>query len=227
MLYNIGKKEGMTNLGLDKNEVFIVDRGLFKEKLNQLLSQYTDISSFDFFRLVHTAYDLSIGDTADKKVLFYHIHNPSTSALVNFSHFSSDINWVMTTENHKCCESWLAKPFYENEFYKVANRIQLMFLEINNIVYSRQNAVGVKLEDVKNEPRKTLSTFCKWMGVEEEASLYEMTAQGEKWWGDPSSRDFEKDGMDPFGKISISRKVGSIFSNTINLFSKLYFILLA
>ena len=49
--------------------------GLFKEKLNKLLSQYTNITSFDFFRLVHIAYDFSIGDTADKKVLFYHIHN--------------------------------------------------------------------------------------------------------------------------------------------------------
>ena len=39
-----------------------------------------------------------------------------------------------------------------------------------------------------------------------------MTAQGKKWWGDPSSPDFTKDGMDPFGTTSISRKVGSIFS---------------
>ena len=39
-----------------------------------------------------------------------------------------------------------------------------------------------------------------------------MTAQSKKWWGDPSSPDFEKDGYDPFGKTSIKRKVGSIFS---------------
>ena len=95
MLYNIGKEEGMAGLGLDRNEVFSVDRALFKNQLKKLLSQYTNITSFDFFQLVHTAYDLSIGDTANKKVLFYHIHNPSTSALMNFSQFSSDINWVM------------------------------------------------------------------------------------------------------------------------------------
>ena len=39
-----------------------------------------------------------------------------------------------------------------------------------------------------------------------------MTAQGKKWWGDPVSPDYSKDGMDPFGKTSINRKVGSIFS---------------
>ena len=39
-----------------------------------------------------------------------------------------------------------------------------------------------------------------------------MTAQGKKWWGDPNSPDFEKDGMNPFGQTSIKRKVGAIFS---------------
>ena len=39
-----------------------------------------------------------------------------------------------------------------------------------------------------------------------------MTVQGQKWWGDPTSPDSAQDGMDPFGKTSIRRKVGSIFS---------------
>ena len=39
-----------------------------------------------------------------------------------------------------------------------------------------------------------------------------MTAQGKKWWGDPTSPDFTKEGMSPFGKTSINRKLGSIFS---------------
>ena len=56
------------------------------------------------------------------------------------------------------------------------------------------------------------------MNVKEEACLYEMTAQGKKWWGDPSSRDFEKDGMNPFGKLSINRKVGSIFSEARSIY---------
>ncbi len=39
-----------------------------------------------------------------------------------------------------------------------------------------------------------------------------MTAQGKKWWGDPASPDFARDGMNPFGKTSINRKLGSVFS---------------
>ena len=39
-----------------------------------------------------------------------------------------------------------------------------------------------------------------------------MTAQGKRWWGDPTSNDYKKDGMDPFGKSSISRNLGTVFS---------------
>jgi hypothetical protein len=50
------------------------------------------------------------------------------------------------------------------------------------------------------------------MGIVESESLYEMTAQGKKWWGDPSSPDYAEDGMKPFGTTSINRKVGSVFT---------------
>ena len=50
------------------------------------------------------------------------------------------------------------------------------------------------------------------MGIKENECLYEMTMQGKKWWGDPSSPDYKSDGMNPFGNKSINRKIGSIFS---------------
>ena len=87
-----------------------------------------------------------------------------------------------------------------------------MLFELDNTLYRGPNAVGVRLEDLKIKPRETIRALCKWMGIKEEDSLYEMTAQGKKWWGDPGSPDYSKDGMDPFGKTSINRKVGSIFS---------------
>jgi hypothetical protein len=92
-----------------------------------------------------------------------------------------------------------------------------MLSELDNIVYSRQNAVGVRLEDLKEHPNKTIPALCKWMGIEEKNSLYEMSAQSKKWWGDPSSPDYKKDGMNPFGKTSISRQVGSILSENDQL----------
>ena len=89
-----------------------------------------------------------------------------------------------------------------------------MLFELDNIIYDKQASIGLRLEDLKENPRKVIPALCNWMGIEEADSLYEMTAQGKKWWGDPNSPDYAKDGMEPFGKTSIHRSVGSIFSES-------------
>jgi hypothetical protein len=87
-----------------------------------------------------------------------------------------------------------------------------MLFEIDNVIYHKQNTIGVRLEDLKESPRETLPALCDWMGIKETESLYKMTAQGKKWWGDSHSPDYAKDGMEPFGTNSIRRKVGSVFT---------------
>ena len=60
-----------------------------------------------------------------------------------------------------------------------------MLFDFDQIAFRTQDSIGVRLEDLKLHPKETLSALCDWMGVEEQDSLYEMTAQGKKWWGDP------------------------------------------
>jgi hypothetical protein len=119
---------------------------------------------------------------------------------------------MMVREPVQSCESWLKKPFQQNEYFEITQKIRSMLFEIDNIIYYQQNSVGVRLEDLKERSRQTIPALCNWMGIEETESLYEMTAQGKKWWGDPSSPDFAQDGMNAFGKTSINRKLGSVFS---------------
>ena len=87
-----------------------------------------------------------------------------------------------------------------------------MLFEVDQVIFQNNNSIGIRLEDLKENPKKTNKALCNWMGIEENESLYQMTAQGKKWWGDPSSQDYKKDGMDPFGKSSINRKLGLVFS---------------
>jgi hypothetical protein len=118
----------------------------------------------------------------------------------------------MVREPIQACESWIRSNFHNNSYADIPTKIITMLYEIDNIIYDKQNAVGVRLEDLKESPQKTIPALCDWMGIEETESLYEMTAQGKKWWGDPGSPDFKKDGMEPFGKTSIERTLGSIFT---------------
>ena len=209
----MGQKEGMANLGDQRDEVLRVDKALFRLELQRLMDLNDHLDAYIFFKLVHMAYDKALKDRNLKKLNFYHIHNPDNYAKLNFVQSAPNANWVMMVrEPIQACESWVRNNFRKNEYTDIPTKIITMLFEIDNIIYDKQNAVGVRLEDLKESPQKTIPALCDWMGIEEMESLYEMTAQGKKWWGDPNSPDFKKDGMEPFGKTSIERTLGSIFT---------------
>jgi len=209
----LGQKEGMANVGNQRDEVLSVDKALFREELHRLMNVHNHLDAFVFFKLVHAAYDKSLNDHAHKHLIFYHIHNPDVPAKLNFVHAAPNAKWVMMVrEPLQACEAWVRRLFDKNEHTQIFARVIAMLFELDNVIYHKQSAIGVRLEDLKESPRKTIPALCDWMGIEETESLYEMTAQGKKWWGDPLSPDYEKDGMKPFGQTSIKRKVGSVFT---------------
>ena len=208
-----GQKDGMTNVGDQRDEVLRVDKSLFREELHLLMDLHDHLDAFGFFKLAHMAYNKALKDNNLKNLIFYHIHNPDNYAKLNFVQAAPNTNWVMMVrEPIQACESWVRSNFHNNEYTDISTKIITMLFEIDNIIYHKQRSVGVRLEDLKEFPRKTIPALCDWMGIEETESLYEMTAQGKKWWGDRSSPDYEKDGMEPFGKTSIKRNVGSVFT---------------
>jgi hypothetical protein len=209
----LGQKEGMANVGDKRDEVLRVDKTLFREELCRLMSTHDHLDALAFFRLVHLAYGRSLNDHNHKHLIFYHIHNPDVPTKLNFAHAAPNANWIMIVrEPLQACESWIRGHFYKNEYNNISNKIVTMLFEIDNVIYQKQNSIGVRLEDLKESPKKTIPALCDWMGIEETESLYEMTAQGKKWWGDPASPDYVEDGMEPFGKTSIRRKLGSVFT---------------
>ena len=211
--YSIGIEEGMTNLGDEKNEILSVNKPIFRSELNRLIDYHEEMDASIFFRLVHAAFDKAISDQTVKSLIFYHIHNPDTYAQLNFIRFHPKANWIMMVrEPIQSCESWIRQNYQKYEYSKIANKITGMLFEIDTVVYHKHTSIGIRLEDLKESPKKVIPAICKWMDIEETENLYKMTAQGKKWWGDPSSPDYTKDGMVPFGKKSIKRKVGSILS---------------
>ena len=213
LLHNIGIKEGMANVGDQKDEALSVDRNLFGAELKRLMAFYNQLDAFVFFKLVHKAYDKAINDTQQKSIIFYHIHNPSSCAQLNFLRLAPNTKWmVIVREPIQSLESWLKSSFEEKNYHELVVKISYMLNEVGNPIFQSEKSIGVRLEDLKEFPKKTTAALCSWLGIKEADSLYEMTAQGKKWWGNPASPDYSKDGMNPFGKVSINRKLGLILS---------------
>ena len=202
-----GVKEGMTAVGINKNEYLCLDKKLFKKELSILLSNYSQIDQFTFFKLVHIIFD-RILNNSNKNTIFYHLHYAIDYAKFNFIHQAPNSKWlVMVREPVTSCESWILDEFEENDYTMLVTKLSSMLLDISDPLFSNKDAVGLRLEDLKEKPRKTMPELCKWLGVKEEESLYNMTAQGKKWWGDKSSAE-----QPAFGIINKS-KLGKVFSD--------------
>jgi len=212
-LYNFGRNEGMVNVGTESNEVVLVDKKVFIKELKKLMNYHDQLDAFTFFKLVHSAYEIALQNLNEKNHIFYHIHNPEVYAQLNFVNLAQNTNWlIIVREPLQSCESWVMKSFPDNDYKKISYKIFQMLFELDQPIFRSDNSIGVKLEDLKKYPKKTILALCNWLGIKERDSLYQMTTQGKKWWGDPSSPDYKKDGMNPFGKSSINRKSGSVFS---------------
>ncbi|MEC8099837.1 MAG: hypothetical protein VX089_01335, partial [Pseudomonadota bacterium] len=204
---NVGIKEGMTNLGNGKNEYLYIDKNLFKTELASMIKKYDNLDQMTFFKLVHLAYEKVINNHHKKEIIFYHIHNPRADVLFNFINHAPNAKWlVMVRDPVEGCEAWISQLFNENNYTDIVQRIVAVLLDVNNNLYKNRDVVGLRLEDLKYNPRYIIPLLCSWMGIKEEETLYKMTAQGKKWWGDKSSPEQEA-----FGKIS-KKKLGTVFN---------------
>ena len=119
LLHNIGIKEGMANVGKQKNEEVRVDKDLFRDELRRLMNTCRDLDAFSFFKLVHCAYNAAINDHNYKKLIFYHIHNPDNCAQLNFARFCQKTKWIiMVRDPLQSCESWAKRDEEKNDYIK-------------------------------------------------------------------------------------------------------------
>ena len=110
-------------------------------------------------------------------------------------------------------ESAVNEFYQKNSYMLVVNRLYSILFKIDNIIYYQQNSIGARLEDLKKGLAKPyLHCVNGWVLGKKIAFMRWLLRL--KWWGDQSSPDFAPDGMNPFGKTSINRKTGSIFSES-------------
>lgn len=212
MPFAVGNSEGTTSVGQNRDKALSLDCDAFCLEALTLLEQLETIDPMTFFGVIHKAFDVVNGSKLKKNLCFYHIHNPDSYAKSNFLRYAPKVQLLMMVrEPIQSCESWICISFENNDYGMLTKRIVAMLFDIDQIAFRMQNSVGVRLEDLKTRSTATLKALCSWLGVENSATLFEMTAQGKIWWGNPTDQKFDADQPNPFEQTSIKRPLGRVF----------------
>ena len=223
------KNLGFTQLGDDHSEVLELDQQKFKSKFIDLSQAYDKIDSRICFELIHEAFDKAYRipeNSAQKdKTIFYHLHNPSYFEHANFHyHYPDSKSLFIIRHPIQMLESWLLTDltslhslleenhsFSDNyHLIKILNcgaKISYSLGYFLNPLNSIDNVRGIKLEDLKRNPKKTLRKISEWMGIKYNPLLYQSTFMG-KHFSRPSANFNNIEGFDT---RSIDVSLGRIF----------------
>ncbi len=182
---HLGLKEGYTTMGEDKSTVLRLDREEFGKRLTALLDQRHGVHHGDFFKLVHTAFEQTLGRNAGQNLIFYHIHAPNLYTHCNYLKYFPKSKLIMTVrEPLQSLESWLSLG-WDTKYpynYCVSKIIGFLF-GFDRIEYTIHPFAGVRLEDLVENPSATLDALCGWLGIATDDALDTSTMQGLRWWG--------------------------------------------
>ena len=184
-----------------------------------LMEGMKSIDPISFLTVVHAAYEEVIEENKrsgpNKRLCFYHIHNPDDYAMANFLRYTSDTRLLVTVrEPIQNCESWIHNSVEQNDYPVCVFRILDILFGFDQIPFRMRDTVGVRLEDLKTRPEATMKALCAWLEVENSPTLYEMTAQGKMWWGTPTDPGFDSKHANPFDQTAIKRPIGKILGET-------------
>ena len=226
----LGLNAGLTTLGADRDRFLQLDRQAFSQNLLSLLNNFKMMDRVTFFKLIHIAYERTLGHTDNKKVLLYHIHNPDFIEAAHFIKSFQKSRFIqIVREPVQSLESWcisrLPANFRKDEYktwdsayqkvlekrlHKLVSTFVTKFLSTRHPAFSYLPLKTVRLEDVKKNNRDTMLDVARWMGIEEHESLYRPSFQGHDYWGPTSNLSPQIIGLD---QASIKRRVGVLFSD--------------
>ena len=220
---------GFTQLGKDRSEVLDLDQDKFKNSLIKLLKPYSTINVKFCFELIHKAFHDAYRETTNQdyenKTIFYHIHNPNYNERTNFNYYYPQNKSLFIVRNPiQMLESWIKEELnqipeilavnasFENnyEIIKIlqsSNKIAWALQYFINPLNSMGIVKGVKLEDIKNDPQKTLDKMCKWIGIKNDPTLYKSEFMGKQY----SRPSINFDNITGFDKKSIDVPIGRLF----------------
>ena len=200
---------------------------------------YDEIDPRICFDVINESFDKAYRQNLEnsKKVTLYHQHNPSFFERVNFNFFYPNNKTICIVRNPiQMLESWILHDltklkqistntvsfFDTDSFCKVLYTTKNILSTLEHLINpmnSFKNVRGVKLEDIKKNPKQILPKLAEWIGIKEDKSLYESSFLGKKF----SRSSINMTNIEGFDTQAIDAPIGRVFhSRDIQILETLF-----
>lgn len=247
----LAKDMGFMEMGADRSQHLAIEKDAFVKAFLSLLTPLSSVTQADCFTLLHRAFEMVVRDVEhcrrhEKKVIFYHIHNPNLHELTHFLQSFPKAKLLYIVRNPvQSMESWMLtasegiklNSSQVDVTYTTKNMEAIHFISLrkwNQMVYfivaffkylqlpltKITESRGVRLEDVKRDPHRVLPQIAEWIGVSDNPALYDSSFCGLQYWG-PTSKTTGK--ITGFDTSSIDRVKGELLGpRDIRIFETLF-----
>jgi len=214
----LAKESGFLKMGANRDQNFCLDQCRFKENFLKLLNEFQFVDEISCFNLFHEAFDKSFRNSMqhnreNKKIIFYHIHNPSVVEMMNLvQSYKNCLSLYIVRHPIQNLESWMLSDWTTKEFslpiwQNMVDKFGKLIFDLSSPL--NENAKAVRLEDIKSDPKFAIREVANWLGIANDPTLYTSDFCGLKFWG-PTSQ--ETGPISGFDRGAIDQPIGRLFS---------------
>ncbi len=188
-----GENVGFTTLGENKDQVLSADVDVFRSSMREMLLRGKTVIRRVFLQALHVAYADAIGHRLEKgAVISIGLHTPSRPVVIALSEDFSDARLlymvrdpIQTLGSHFRMHMLDAKaPIPRRPLKVIRARFFSGCPALENVKFQSR---AVRLEDLHQAPKRTMSAVCGWLGIPWDEALLHSTFNGLKFWNDKAS----------------------------------------
>ena len=185
----IGADLGLTSLGEGRDQVLRADKDVFCAAMERLLSPEKTVTRRLFFQALHIAYADAIGrECSPDPIILFGLHIPHPHRVRKFLDDFPDAMFLhMIREPSQST----ASQFRQYELISNTPSGAMMVGLVNSLIGSVPVTASaapcsrvVRLEDMHENPLRTILAVCGWLQIPFEASLLQSSYNGLKFWNE-------------------------------------------
>ncbi len=187
-----GDGGGFTTMGENRDQTLSVDADVFRASMRAMLAPGRTVTRRLFTQALHVAYadarDLRLEKGA---VILLGLHGPTPPSVTALSEDFENLRFlhmvrdpIQTLGSHFRHKHGAGDLRPRTPMMVVRNRYASGKPGLENLKFQSR---AVRLEDLHQAPKRTMSAVCGWLGIPWDKTLLESTFNGLKFWNDATS----------------------------------------